>query len=459
MSFAADALEERERPRPGHRDLAERAQVDDPDALPDRPVLLPHPIEPVRPCPAALPWHPPVARPRLAGAMEVRALPARLRAEHGARGLETRRAARTGAAAVPRLRRRTGSAGGSSRRRSRERGPPRTRDRGTCPRTATPGTARCRRRDRPSVIQPATARPMPPPPPNPLSDSPAATQNPRTPGIGPMSGFASGVIASGMADEPHRLRIGEEREAPDRALHERLEPVPVGRHGRRRVLPRHALEPARVRLRSRSRRTASRRARPCHTRGCRGRGSTGMSFGSSWPGTAFSATCWWSTGVDGMNAPTISATRGAHRPAAFTTSSVSIGSPSSTRTRRISRRGPSSNPVTRVFCRIRTPSFRGRVREGDTSRCAGRGSRRRAGTRAPYSDSGEIAGQEPPRLLGGDDLDVEAHAARPARRPLELLELLRRRRQPDAAHRARTRRAARTARSSSGARRASSTTG
>ncbi len=50
-----------------------------------------------------------------------------------------------------------------------------------------------------------------------------------------------------------------------------------------------------------------------------------MSRGSSWPGTAFSATCWWSTGVDGMNAPTIAATWGAHIPAALTTISVAIG--------------------------------------------------------------------------------------------------------------------------------------
>ena len=42
-----------------------------------------------------------------------------------------------------------------------------------------------------------------------------------------------------------------------------------------------------------------------------------MSRGSSEPGTAFSAMCWWSTGVEGMNAPTIAATCGAHIPAAF----------------------------------------------------------------------------------------------------------------------------------------------
>ena len=61
-----------------------------------------------------------------------------------------------------------------------------------------------------------------------------------------------------------------------------------------------------------------------------------MSRGSSWPGTARSATCWWSTGVDGTDAPTIAATCGAHIPAATTTISVSIG-PASVRTWRISR--------------------------------------------------------------------------------------------------------------------------
>ena len=69
----------------------------------------------------------------------------------------------------------------------------------------------------PAVIQPAIARPIPPPPPNPLSDSPAATQKPRTPGSGPSNGFASGVIASGW--QTRRIasasaRNGKRRIAP-----------------------------------------------------------------------------------------------------------------------------------------------------------------------------------------------------------------------------------------------------
>ena len=122
---------------------------------------------------------------------------------------------------------------------------PRTSGRGTCRAnrharygpTSTPGS--------PAVIQPAIARPIPPPPPKPLSDRPAATQKPRTPGIGPSSGFASGVIASGMADEADRLGVGEEREAPDRAGHQRREALVVGRQRARGVLPRHAVLPAR----------------------------------------------------------------------------------------------------------------------------------------------------------------------------------------------------------------------
>ena len=51
-----------------------------------------------------------------------------------------------------------------------------------------------------------------------------------------------------MADEAHRLRVREEWESADRALHERLESNPVGRQRGRGVLPRDAIEPARMRL-------------------------------------------------------------------------------------------------------------------------------------------------------------------------------------------------------------------
>ena len=136
-----------------------------------------------------------------------------------------------------------------------------------------------------------------------------------------------------------------------------------------------------------------------------------------------------------MNAPTISATRGAHIPAAFTTSSVSIASPSSSSTRRISRRGPSeSKPVTRAFWRIRDAELARRIRDGERGR-----------VRVEIAVAGQVDGavqrlrrdrrHEPARLRRRDHADLQAHAACPARRALELLELLRRRREPDAAHR------------------------
>ena len=53
----------------------------------------------------------------------------------------------------------------------------------------------------------------------------------------------------------------------------------------------------------------------------------GMSRGSSCPSTACSAMCWWSTGTDGVNAPTMADTCGAQIPQALTTCSASIRPP------------------------------------------------------------------------------------------------------------------------------------
>ena len=66
--------------------------------------------------------------------------------------------------------------------------------------------------------------------------------------------------------------------------------------------------------------------------------------------------CWWSTGIEHANVPTIAAIRGAHMPAAFTTVSASIRPPSvSTAVTAPSR---VSIPVTSVCVRISTPSSR-----------------------------------------------------------------------------------------------------
>ena len=63
----------------------------------------------------------------------------------------------------------------------------------------------------------AIVLPMPPAPPKPFSESPAAIQNPGTPGIGPSSGLPSGVIASGWhtsVTTPASSRNGNRRAAP-----------------------------------------------------------------------------------------------------------------------------------------------------------------------------------------------------------------------------------------------------
>ena len=277
----------------------------------------------------------------------------------------------------------------------------------------------------PAVIQPAIARPMPPPPPNPLSDSPAATQNPRTPGQRPEQRVGVGRHRVRVADEPDRLGVGEEREAADRAVHQRREPLVVRRqracaawsHGtpssqrdtgsglvaaedHPAVLALAVDEVVRVA----EARHVARAARD--------------------PGTARSAMCWWSTGVDGMNAPTIAATCGAHIPAALTTISVSIG-PASVSTRRISRRGRQlepGHPDARPDPDAERP---GRVRDRVGGARAGRGGRHRGGAPRRTATSGEIAGIRRRASAAPMTPDVEADAAGAAGRPLELAELLR----------------------------------
>src|SRR5216684_693508 len=82
-----------------------------------------------------------------------------------------------------------------------------------------------------------------------------------------------------------------------------------------------------------------------------------MSWGSSWPGTARRAACWWSTGVDTTCAPAMAAIWGAQIPPATTTTSVSIA-PRSVMTARIAPRSDSSMPVTRMPVMTCAPSVR-----------------------------------------------------------------------------------------------------
>ena len=158
------------------------------------------------------------------------------------------RAAGSGAARARPSRCRAGSAGGSSSGRPRARARSENRGRGRPRRSATGGRRRRRSRSRPPVIHSARLRPSPPAPPKPLSDSPAATQNPRTPGIGPSSGLPSGVIASGWQSRrmtPACSRNGKRRIAPSSSGAKRS--MSDG-HRARAVLPRHAVEPARGRV-------------------------------------------------------------------------------------------------------------------------------------------------------------------------------------------------------------------
>ena len=159
----------------------------------------------------------------------------------------------------------------------------------------------------------------------------------------------------------------------------------------------------------------------------------GMSRGSSWPATAFSAMCWWSTGIDGVNTPTIADTRGAQMPAAFTTTSHGI-SPASVTTARTARSGASSMPVTRVCVRISTPEL---ARRG--------GQRVRRGVRIEVAVAGhpdgavQVArrgGRHPRHRVGRpEQVGVEADPAGAGHAPLQLLQALRAGRDPQRADR------------------------
>ena len=181
----------------GDLELAERRHVDDPDALAHRRVLDRDPVVVRRPRPAEGALVLARAPPRLAGPEVVGALPAVLRPEHGAELLQppVQRAQPLG---PPRLRRvvrialpvvvlvdlaraRGGEVGIAVRaaeppRRGTAARRPRPRRSSRAPRA--PCRGRPRRRSR-------SAR------------APPRARSPRTPGIGPSSGFPSGVIASG----------------------------------------------------------------------------------------------------------------------------------------------------------------------------------------------------------------------------------------------------------------------
>src|SRR6202165_862127 len=96
-----------------------------------------------------------------------------------------------------------------------------------------------------------------------------------------------------------------------------------------------------------------------------------MLWGSSWPGTASSAACWWSTGVETMNAPAIAAICGAQMPPATTTTSASI-LPESVWTAFTEPRSDSSMPVTRCCVRTEAPCLRAAAASACVAVCGSR---------------------------------------------------------------------------------------
>ena len=186
--------------------------------------------------------------PRLARARSSPRAPSRSSSRRPRRAPAAGRAARSAGSAGPLRRRRTDSAAGSSTCRPRAHPPPRSR---VAVRPAEAPRAvrlhvdlRC-----PSVTSSASALPSPPAPPKPFSDSPAASQKPRTLESTPSSGLPSGVIASGWQTSAVTPAFVEEREAPHRAVHQLREALVVGREHPRAVLPGHAVLPARNRVR------------------------------------------------------------------------------------------------------------------------------------------------------------------------------------------------------------------
>ena len=197
---------------------------------------------------------------------------------------------------------------------------------------------------------------MPPAPPKPLSERPAAVQNPRHAGHRPEQRIAVGRHRVGMADERDDACVVQEREAPAGAVHELREALVVRRNGDAGVIPRHSVHPARNRVRLVAAeenpsglrlavdeiveipeaRHLARQLVPVH---------------------AARAMCWWSTGTDGRERPHHRCHLGRPDPAGVHDSSVSTG-PASVSTAVTSPTVRARIPVTRRPVSIRTPSSR-----------------------------------------------------------------------------------------------------
>ena len=88
----------------------------------------------------------------------------------------------------------------------------------------------------------------PSPTPEPVERQAGRDPEAANPGEWPQQRIGVGRHRVRVADQPDRLRVGEEREPPDRPGHQRREPLPVRRQRPRGMLPRHAVLPARPRI-------------------------------------------------------------------------------------------------------------------------------------------------------------------------------------------------------------------
>ena len=101
----------------------------------------------------------------------------------------------------------------------------------------------------PPMIHSAISLPTPPAPPYPLSEKPAAIHMLFTPAIGPRTGWQSGRVRTGVADQRDDARLVEERQAADGPFQQLLEAVHVGWQGIAAMLPRDTVDPAFERIR------------------------------------------------------------------------------------------------------------------------------------------------------------------------------------------------------------------
>jgi hypothetical protein len=244
----ADALEQRQRARAADRDLAERREVDDPDALAKRPVLLGKQLQVGGRAPAEPPLVLARSPPWCSRLEVVGSLPAVLGAEHGAELLEAdvQRAQpppAPGLRAVERVAQPVVVPVGLARGLLGKDAV--AVDRAEAPRPVGVDVDLAR----------AVGHPLGQAPAHPAGAAEAVERqaggDPEAARAGHRSHqrIAVGRHRVGMAEQADHPGVLEEREATDRALEQRREAVDVRRHRAGPVIPGHPVDPARDRVR------------------------------------------------------------------------------------------------------------------------------------------------------------------------------------------------------------------